>query len=194
MRKFLAYLILLGDPEGIPLSDALRYWFKSLLLLFPFALIGEAVTGWIKYNAIFWALLFFILAINCAVGAYTHFFRLKTFSWKELVIKNSEIALIAFVAYVVLDVVRYIAGDNLGAELYSKVIQITTILFPGSKILKNVYILSYGKYPPKFVMERLYTFEKSGDVSKLFTHDSGKEINVESELEELKKEIDKFKN
>ena len=63
---------------------------------------------------------------------------------------------------------RLIAGDNLAGEVFKVTIQIATILYPASKILKNIYVLSNKQYPPSFIMDKIYKFEKDGNVKDLF--------------------------
>jgi hypothetical protein len=67
-----------------------------------------------------------------------------------------------------LEMLRYTAGDNLAGEIFRILIQTTTLLYPTSKVLKNVFIITKGKYPPKFLMDRLYNFEKNGDLNDFF--------------------------
>ena len=81
---------------------------------------------------------------------------------------------IVIIGYVMLEMLRYTAGDNLAGEIFRILIQISTLLFPISKVLKNIFILSKGKYPPKFFMQRLYNFEKTGDLKDLFDKDDEK--------------------
>lgn len=70
--------------------------------------------------------------------------------------------------YIMLEMLRYTAGDNLAGEIFRVMIQVVALLYPTSKVFKNVYIITEGKYPPEFIMQRLYNFEKNGDLSKFF--------------------------
>lgn len=70
--------------------------------------------------------------------------------------------------YIMLDMLRYTAGNNIAGEIFKVLIQVTTLLYPTSKVLKNIFIMTGGKYPPKFLMDKLYNFEKSGDLSEFF--------------------------
>ena len=67
-----------------------------------------------------------------------------------------------------LEMLRYTAGDNIAGEIFRVTIQIITLLYPTSKVLKNVYIITDGKYPPEFLMNKLYNFEKNGDLNGFF--------------------------
>jgi hypothetical protein len=54
------------------------------------------------------------------------------------------------------------------AEGFRVTIQISTLLYPTSKALKNLYIISNKEFPPGFIMEKLYKFEQTGDVAELY--------------------------
>src|SRR5690606_16330533 len=86
------------------------------------------------------------------------------------IFKNIEMACVVIVVYIMLEMLRYTAGDNIAGEAFKILIQITTLLYPTSKVLKNVHIITSGRYPPKFIMRRLYNFEKNGDLSDFFNN------------------------
>lgn len=70
--------------------------------------------------------------------------------------------------YTLLEMLRLTAGDNMIGEGFKVVIQITTLLYPISKALKNFYILSNKQFPPQFIMNKIYNFEKTGDIKEFF--------------------------
>lgn len=76
------------------------------------------------------------------------------------------IAVILF-GYTMLEIIKLRLGDNILAQGFGTIIEVSTILYPGSKVLKNLYILSNKQFPPAFIMERLYNFEKSGNINDL---------------------------
>lgn len=45
------------------------------------------------------------------------------------------------------------------------VLQMTTLIYPLSKILKNIFIISKGEHPPEWIMKRIYNFQENGDLS-----------------------------
>jgi hypothetical protein len=53
-------------------------------------------------------------------------------------------------------------------------------IFPASKILKNIYILSNKQYPPSFIMDKIYKFEKDGNVTDLLGKENEDNINEEN--------------
>ena len=75
---------------------------------------------------------------------------------------------ILFLAYTMLEMLRRTIGDNFISEGFGIIIQISTLLYPTSKALKNLFILSNKQFPPAFIMERLYNFEKTGNLKDLF--------------------------
>ena len=71
-----------------------------------------------------------------------------------------------------LEMMRLTVPKSIVTDYFGALIQITTLLYPISKILKNIYFLSGEKHPPKFIMDRLYNFEKNGNLKKLFDEES----------------------
>ena len=53
-------------------------------------------------------------------------------------------------------------------KIFKRVVQLTTLLYPVSKILKNAFILTNGKYPPQFIMKALYNYEREGKLKDFF--------------------------
>lgn len=43
-------------------------------------------------------------------------------------------------------------------------LQVATAIYPASKCLKNCYVLSNGKFPPEWLMNKVYNFEKTGNL------------------------------
>lgn len=169
MKRVFAHIILLGDLKTVSLfsDDWFRYWWGTVSLVMPLAVLIEAFNTWFGTSILFWSLLFIALGTNAIVGAVKHL-KFKTFNPRKAFWKNVEMFGAAAVTYIMLDIIRIIAGDNLAGEYFGKAIQITAVLFPISKILKNIFILTDGKHPPEFIMKRVYDFEKNGDLKKLF--------------------------
>lgn len=195
MKRFIAYIILLGDFERVPpLSfDFFRYYWGVISTALPVVIISQYVLSWFHRNGEFWAMLFFALTVNGIIGAYSHW-RFNTFSAKIFVFRNFEMGMISGISYIMLDILGQIAGEGLASGMFRILIQLSTILYPISKIFKNIFLISRGKHPPEFIMRRLYNFEKNGDLSRLFETEGGDSISVEEDLQKLKEEVLKRNN
>ena len=75
---------------------------------------------------------------------------------------------ILLLAYTLLESLVLVVGTNMVAEGFRVAIQVSTLLYPTSKALKNLYILSNKEFPPAFIMEKLYKFEQTGDLAELY--------------------------
>lgn len=93
-------------------------------------------------------------------------FKKKTFSWLVLIVKTGAMILVTFVTYMILELILIVAGSNILTEGFRAALQVATLLYPASKILKNIFILSNGEYPPEWVMKKLHDFQKNGDLSE----------------------------
>lgn len=133
----------------------------------PIAYFLSTLGNWFNSNEDFVYGMTVIILVNIAVGVWVHK-RKGDFSTKILLVKNLEMMGILLATYVVLEIIISITGDSGLAEIFRIAIQVSTLFYPGSRILKNVFIISKGKYPPKWIMERMYSFEETGDLDQLF--------------------------
>jgi len=165
MKHLFYSLILVGD-DRFTLTERFVAWFKLLLAFSPVAYVLDMFNLWFVDNKKFVTLFILVLMVNAIVGMVKHS-RENAFDWKEFFIKTSEMVVVVIVVYFLLNALGSVAGENIISDGFEKMIQVSTIFYPSSKALKSIYILSKGKYPPKFIMEKLYNFEKDGDVSEL---------------------------
>ena len=61
-------------------------------------------------------------------------------------------------------------------KMFAISIQIMTLMYPVSSIAKNAFVLSDGRFPPKFFMRALYNYEKSGKLKPFFEQTSKGEM------------------
>lgn len=151
-------------------------WYDKLQYLSTIAVTSAPVVAFLDYcnvwytsnqEFITWVLI--ALAFNMGVGLRYHL-KMGTFSWQEFFSRNISMFANVVVVYVLLDLLRVAAGDNIIAETFKVLIQVTTLLHPVSKALKNIYVLNKKKFPPSFIMDRLYNFEKTGNIEELYSH------------------------
>lgn len=150
----------------LDLIEKFNYLFKLVITFMPVAWVLNTFNLWFVDNKVFFQVLVWTIIANIVAGAKVHWdnhtFKLKTLLWK-----NIEMCIIILFTYPILEGINRITGDNLAGDVFQWAIQIGTILYPGSKAIKNLHIWSNGKYPPAFIMEKIYKFEKDGDVKDL---------------------------
>ncbi|MFD0701736.1 hypothetical protein [Myroides pelagicus] len=164
--KYFAKLVLITEPF-VKISDRLDYYIAVVIRLAPIAMLLDLISWWFSENKQFGQFMCMAIFINMIVGAIFHF-KNNSFSWPAFFKRNMFMAGSVSVVYVMLEMLRYTAGDNLAGEIFKITIQITTLLYPTSKVMKNIYIMTNGKYPPEFIMKKLYDFEKNGDLKAFF--------------------------
>ena len=166
MNKIIARLILFTEPT-VKWADRLSYAYNVVINFAPIVFIMKITNWWFSENQQFGNFMCISLVLNMIVGVVFHL-KYGTFSFWQFLKKNVEIIFIVVVSYIMLETLRYTAGDNFAGEVFRITIQIITLLYPTSKVLKNFYIMTDGKYPPKFFMDKLYNFEKNGDLKDFF--------------------------
>lgn len=169
MKKILCHIVLLADnrPSFI---EKITYFFSVIATLTPVAFVLDGLNLWFKTNQQFSSFVLICLLVNLFVGARFHY-KMNTFSWKQLLTRNSEMWVVLIVVYALLEMLRLTAGNNFVGEGFKIMIQVMTLLYPISKALKNIYILSNKQFPPAFIMDKIYNFEKTGDIKDLFDTD-----------------------
>ena len=159
------FVISQGEYE-LDFIEKTKYLVKILMTFTPVAYLLNEFNLWFPNNKAFFQVLVWTILANVVVGARYHW-KNKTFRFKTMLWKNIEMCLIILVTYPILEGLYSITGQNIAGEVFKWAIQICTILYPGSKVLKNIHILSNKKYPPQFLMDRIFNFEKNGDVKEL---------------------------
>jgi len=162
-------MILMVDNRPTVL-EKLHYLIGLIVTFGPIAYILDGLNLWFENNQQFSSFVIICLLVNLLVGVRYHN-KMRTFCWKEFFIKNIEMWVILVLVYGLLEMLRITAGNNIVGEGFKVLIQVMTLLYPISKALKNIYILSNKKFPPSFIMDKIYTFEKNGDLNNLFQID-----------------------
>ena len=157
-------IVLISDTN-LTVLERIQHFIKSLLAFAPIAFVLNALEMWFMDNTQFTTGVIAVVLINMLLGAYTHKKR-GTFNWRIFISKTIMMVFLINITYIVLELIISRAGDNFIVEGFRSALQVATLLYPGSKILKNVFILSKGEYPPKWIMQKIYNFEENGDLTE----------------------------
>ena len=166
LKETLCRLILLVDNRP-SFTDKIIYFFQVIGTFAPIAYLLDGLNFWFKTNQQFSSFILICLLVNMVVGAFFHN-KMGSFNWVEMFKKNILMWVVLIIVYAMLEMLRLTAGNNFVGEGFKILIQVTTLLFPISKVLKNIYILSNKQFPPAFIMDKIYNFEKNGDLNELF--------------------------
>lgn len=181
IRKTFEQIASLADPD-VHVWDKVDAYFSALSKLAPIVFIASQFNWWISENEQFGIFICVAMFVNAIVGIVAHL-KNRTFNFMTFIVRNLLMIFVICAVYVVLEMLRYTAGDNIAGELFRILIQSTTLMYPTSKVFKNAYILSDGKYPPEWLMRRLYDFEKNGDLRQFFKGGSD-EVNSHADSDD----------
>ena len=165
--------LLLFSEAKIPLSEKSVITAKLLFIFTPIGYVLKQLDHWFADNHKFVSFMIYVITINMIVGLYYHW-KKHSFSWKRFLLKNSEMFGVMILVYFLLEIINQVAGLSITGEYFQMLIQLVTLLYPISKALKNIHILSNFKHPPSFIMKKLYKFEKTGNVNVLFNNNEQK--------------------
>lgn len=166
MLKKIFFTIILLAGERPSIQDKINYLIKLIITFAPIAILLEGFNLWYTDNRQFFNFVMAALFLNTLVGVFYHI-KMHSFNWVQFFRKNGIMWCVLIITYVLLEMIRLTAGNNIVGEGFKVLIQITTLLYPISKALKNIYILSEKQFPPQFIMDRIYKFEKSGNLDDL---------------------------
>lgn len=79
---------------------------------------------------------------------------------------------VLLITYVGLEMILIVARKNMVTDAFRVALQVATLMYPLSKVFKNVYILTNGEYPPEWLMKKIYNFNKKGDLKDFFGTES----------------------
>lgn len=164
--KIFTDIVLIADSKS-SFSEKAVYCFKVLIAFAPVAYFLDCINAWFLTNKDFAAGVLVCFFISMGMGVWRHL-KFGTFDFEEFFKGNSMMLAVLIVVYVLLEIVRATIGENFGGDIFKITIQVVTLLWPVSTALKNTCFITNGKYPPEFIMNKLYNFEKSGDLKELF--------------------------
>lgn len=166
LRKIFCDIILIADNHPTFL-EKLKYFITIITAFAPIAYMLDGVSEWFTYNKQFASFVLVCIVANIIIGGLFHH-KMKTFNWELFFKRNILMISVLITAYIMLEMLRLTVGQNVFADGFKAIIQVSTLLYPMSKALKNLYILSNKQFPPAFIMDRLYNFEKTGNLKELF--------------------------
>jgi hypothetical protein len=173
-------LLVLADEQSNYLDRVIAF-FKILFASSPAIFLFNIIGGWFNSNKEFSTYVILCILINMAVGGWRHHIGKKGFSWWELLKKTGLMFLVLLAVYTVLEMILKIAKENIVTETFRVALQVSTLMYPGSKLFKSVFILTKGEYPPEWIMARFYKFNKDGDLLDLFNKKAEDKLDKQEE-------------
>lgn len=163
-------LIILADDK-FEKDERIYSFIKIMSVSGPFAFVLNLMGAWFNDNQVFAIFVIAAIIINAAFGAGMHLKR-KSFRFIIFLKKTGIMVAALLLTYVGIEMVLIIAKQNIVTDVFRIALQVTTILYPFSKVFKNVYILTNGEYPPKWIMEKVYNFQSNGDLRKFLENNN----------------------
>lgn len=153
--------------DKIQIRDRIYYFFIAFFKSIPLLMLYSYFSVWREKNELFFVGISFILFLNMVVGAIYHA-KAGTFDIKHFLTGNATIMLVITVVYISLSVLSIPINETETGKIFQSVVQFMTLMYPVSKIVKNVFVLTGGKYPPQFIMKTLYNYEREGKLKDFF--------------------------
>ncbi len=181
--KMFCSIVLSGYSE-LSWTERLHNFYRSAVLFGPIAFILAVVNDWFLTNQRFFIGVLILVLANMIFGGWMHW-KKKTFKTKVLLDKTSEMIISLSLIYIGLEMIISHIDYVEVSQGFRMALQVTSLVYPFGKIAKNVFILTKGKYPPRWIMIKLYNFAQNGDLSEflksLKEEDIPAEYNPEAE-------------
>lgn len=142
------------------------------LSIYPAFGIGliERFTGWYVDNHIFITLAFLVLAIDHILGSWVHWTIKRDFNFSQNLFGLLKKTIILSLGYSTLSIIAYTMREvDFLREYFSSVIQLVTILYPGSSALSNMSLITDGRFPPTGLLEKIKNFNQKMDIDEFKT-------------------------
>lgn len=165
--KLAYFAIIMIADDRINLKPRIYELAMVALTISPIAYLLKSLDAWFVSNIDFVVGFILIVIANALLGIWRHM-KLNQFSWVKFLLKTCLMIAVVSVVYGMLSILGHIAGENFISNGFEVAIQVTTLLYPVSKALKSVHIISNGDYPPKWIMEKVYNYNNDGDLMKFF--------------------------
>lgn len=178
--KLYANMIIYADGSAQNL-ERIDSYARTLLVFAPIAFMAELLDMWFIENQSFSLFVGGFVLANAIVGGIAHQIK-GDFSWEMLLVKTIKMAGIIVLTYVILEGVVSPMGVNPVSGGLIAAFQVATLLYPGSKILLNIFIWSDGEHPPKWIMQKVYNFKKNGDLQAFLSEKTPTETDKEEDF------------
>lgn len=169
-------VLLFYFDDKIHIRDRVYYFFIAFFKSIPLLMLYSYFTVWKEKNELFFVGISFILFLNMVVGA-TYHAKAGSFDIKQFLYGNISVMLVISVVYISLSVLSIPLNESEMGKMFQSVLQFMTLMYPVSKIVKNIFVLTGGKYPPQFVMKALYNYEREGKLKDFFDEINGTKTN-----------------
>lgn len=162
-------VLLFYFDDKIHLRDRVYYFFIAFFKSIPLLMLYSYFSTWRGNNEFFFAGICFALFLNALVGGVYHF-KTGTFNIKDFLMGNTMMIFVISVSYISLAILSIPLDESGIGKIFKMSVQLMTLFYPVSKIVKNVFVLTRGKYPPQFVMKALYNYEREGKLKDFFNN------------------------
>lgn len=161
-----------SQDKYVDIKDRMVFSLESIFKFAPIYFIYKMIYDWYSSNETFATSLFIVLILNAVIGIRYHM-KMRTLSIKEFIISTFTMLAMVLGVYLILRAFGNVMGHNVIGDTYMRMIEFITLLYPGSKVLQNIFILTNGKHPPLFVMKALYSYQKDGKIQQFISTMTG---------------------
>ena len=139
----------------------------------------DKLFGWYIDNQVYMTLVFLAVAIDHIIGTFVHWQIKRDWSPKKNLFGLIRKGFAVVAGYVLFEMVHQIVDDVEFISIYFKaILQLTVMLYPVISALKNLSIITGGKFPPHIWLEKFESFNKDLDLNHFKTTKNEETANI----------------
>lgn len=129
--------------------------------------ISERITGWYLERETYIIILAFSLIADLILGVWKHL-ELHSFSFEKMLFGFTKKLAFSIVFYFFSEALLQILHDaKFDSPAVTGFLRFLLFAWPAGNVMVNMGILTGGKFPPLFVLNRIAKFNKTGDLKDL---------------------------
>ncbi|MDM1397121.1 hypothetical protein HX049_08025 [Myroides odoratimimus] len=123
--------------------------------------VFDAVHKWLDVNFDYVSIALFLVSVNHLLGSAVHKWILKDWDWQKNKVGILINICVVIIGGLVFEALTHITKEQDFVYSYLKMTtRLIVCIHPGLNIMKNLHILTTGKFPPKAIMDLFGGFQK----------------------------------
>jgi hypothetical protein len=172
------YLTTEGKIDTINIAiSAIKSWIFAVILspiIYTIGRLLNILDRLILSEKDFIIILLISVIVDTTIGLIKHI-KIKDLCVRKFILKTFEKLSLCMIGMVLFNSLSYpIRNHSDMLEWFNIMVQLVLLTYPIMNAFKNIYILSTGKFPPKFIMDRFLKFNETGNVNEIFNSKSDK--------------------
>lgn len=138
---------------------------KLAIVPSAFIFAMQRITSWYTVNEAFIQVVLGVLILDHIIGSYVHLRIKKDFTIEENITGLIKKLVVITASYYVLESIHFVLkAVPFISGYFEVIIQVSILIYPALPLLKNLSLISDGRFPPKWLFKSIEDFNQKGDL------------------------------